>query len=89
VSSSERSPLGIPSDRKGRLDAQVVLAELVDDAVGEDRRPHRAAADREIAEPPVEPLLLDDAVRHRVDLPDAATPGLAGPDRSVGGHEIA
>ena len=36
------------------LHAQVVLAELVDDAVRDDRRPDEAAADREVADPAVQ-----------------------------------
>ena len=42
---AERDALGVGAAARAGLDAEVILAELEDDAIREDGRPDRAAAD--------------------------------------------
>ena len=78
-----------PARPKGRLlDAEVVLAQLVDLVLADDRDPDRAAADRQVGQPGCSFACSRDRVPDRVDLPDGAVRARS-PDRSVREHEPA
>ena len=89
MTASKREAFGISSGRRACLDPQVLLAELEDDAVLQDRRPHGTASDHQVTEPAVQLRLMHDFVGKRIDLPNAAAAGLACPDGSVREHEPA
>ena len=65
------------------LHAQVVLAELVDLPVLDDRRPDQAAAGGEVPDPAMQRDAVDDLVLDRVDLHHEAVVGPRDPQESI------